>query len=211
MKINSNGDLIKLINMCPDKFHTIMLKQKDMFVCSLVYSDIDGWMFIFGPYQKWVDREKVLNYLKLYGEEFDTYLFKSYNEMIYEMRSYIYNSTLHDMLDNENIHVILNDCRNDLGKASWFMNDKSGILLGVTARLDDYFYYYLTPELKLGFQSCVGKYELIKNPQHVLRQMLTFNEYTKTYVMKPELNKTVMNLRYEFFHNTFYEIELIHV
>lgn len=197
--------------MCPDKFHSLMLKQKDMFVCSVVYTNSDGWVFIFGPHQKWVNREKILNYIKLYGEHFDVYLFKSHDEMIYEMRNYNLNSVIHELLDNEGINVILNKCKNDLGKACWFLNDHSGILLGVTSRLDGYFYYYLTPDLKLEFQSCIGKYELIKNPQHVLKHMLTFNKDTNEYMMKPELNKTVMDLRYKFFHDDFHEIELIHV
>ncbi|MCM1217984.1 MAG: hypothetical protein NC548_26155 [Lachnospiraceae bacterium] len=107
--------------------------------------------------------------------------------------------TKHIQHDYGNLPLIIENTRPDLGKPINF-SKKNGILIGISATLEDYYYYILTPNKDLEFHSCVGGYELINN----------IDEYPelKSLMEDPNLNEIIDTKRHEHFHDAF-EIEII--
>lgn len=204
--IIKQNNIQNIINYFINHEQTAAIEYKGHFICGLIYNENkQKWYFIFNNFESFPSDDDIL--LSIFKDVFTNNI-RYYNVIYFPDKqgliSIVQEHIRKDCLkyiqsDNGNLPLIIKDAKPDLGKPVKFFK-KCGILIGVSATLEDYYYYILNSNKELEFHSCVGGYELIDN----------VDEYPelKSVMKDPNLNEIIKTKSHDHFHDAF-EIEVI--
>lgn len=210
MKINikTKDDIDNLLNMLTSTEQTIIVRYNGKFFCGIYYSEEHkSWRFHFDIFNcKDPYSDHVLDLFRyVYDKEFDVFILNSKDELMYEIKDNIIGELMSTFTRDMSLkgHVITEILRNTvghLGKQVDF-NGKHVLLVGVSSTLEDYYYYGITSDGKLVFESCVGGYDVLDQLDRSDRS---------DHLNDPNLDEIILKLRMEHFPNS-EEVELIHI
>lgn len=181
---------------------TILVRNNGKFFCGLFYHKrIESWKIYFDLFNvKNPNDDFVLERFHQTDNQLEAFILNSYGELMYEIRKKIIQTCL--LEENELLMSILEHVKEHLGEIVDF-NGKQFLLVGVSASLEDYYYYGIDSNLELVFHSCVGKFDVLG------RDQLDRSDRSD-HLNDPNLDEIILKLRMEHFPNS-EEVELIHI
>lgn len=203
-ELKTKEDINKLCAIPTSESQIIILRKDHQFVCSVFYSnDAQNWVFYFDSFMTYpANNDHLPTVLSEIGEV-KGYItsMDSIHDMFYEIKQSIITTITNKCInDIDDIPNIINRASNDIGKPVMFSDNREGILLGVSATLEDVYYYMINPYGDLEFQSNVSGYDLIApNNVSVSLNML---------MQDPKLESMILKARHDHFIKSD-EIEII--
>lgn len=176
-KINTKEDLYEVIDALElSQENTIVVKDTDKnYIGGIYYSKkYNEWRYYHNCFAVYpIDDYDMLHILSL-CKELTFIKLPNSNHLSYEIRQHIMISNYDNMTNDEHcLPHIIKEVKSDLYKPIMFMCDNYGILIGCSATLEDYYYIYLTPDMKLQCASCVGSYTVLTNIPDNLKELMS--------------------------------------
>ena len=155
-------DSIKNIieTMCETPDNTILVTTDNgAFVCGIFYSDVHKeWRVYFDNMTSRLEIDEHLVHILKYYDTLNFIRLKDKESLRYEIRSHIHLSVIDSLMNNETqFHSLIETTMNLLRKPVKVLSGKCGILIGLSATLDDYYYTIMKADGSLFFESCVGE------------------------------------------------------